>query len=371
MNICILKEIKPNEFRTPLTPTDIKRLKKKYPRYNFYIEPSKNRIFSDSLFYKSGCKKYTSQNIDLFLSVKEVSTKIIKSNQNFMMFSHTVKGQPYNMPLLKKILKNNCSLIDYELLKDKKGTRLIGFGYFAGIVGAFLTLKKHLKVYSPSKYKNKINELVAILLKKDLKNIRILITGDGSVSKGAQFLLKKIGIKEKKTLKIDKSSSYFKVLSPKEYYKRLDKKFSYRDLINGIGDYQSVFPKYFNEYNIFLSCHYWDSRFPKLFEINEVDKSFFQSLGDITCDINGSIPTTSKSTTLKKPYYKYKNTTIMAVDNLPSALPQESSEHFSKVLTSLLPSILNSLNKESIEEYYIAKKGYLNFRYMNLLKNLI
>ena len=113
---------------------------------------------------------------------------------------------------------------------------------------------------------------------------------------------------EKKTLKIDKSSSYFKVLSPKEYYKRLDKKFSYRDLINGIGDYQSVFPKYFNEYNIFLSCHYWDSRFPKLFEINEVDKSFFQSLGDITCDINGSIPTTSKSTTLKKPYYKYKNT---------------------------------------------------------------
>src|SRR6056300_868470 len=364
MNICILKEHKLNEFRSPLVPEDIKRLKKKYPRYNFYIEPSKNRIFSDSLFYKSGCKKYTSQNIDLFLSVKEVSTKIIKSNQNFMMFSHTVKGQPYNMPLLKKILKNNCSLIDYELLKDKKGTRLIGFGYFAGIVGAFLTLKKHLKVYSPSKYKNKINELVEILLKK-------IITCDGRISKGAQNFLQKIGIKEKKTLKIDKSSSYFKVLSPKEYYKRLDKKFSYRDLINGTGDYQSVFLKYFNEYNIFLSCHYWDSRFPKLFEINEVDKSFFQSLGDITCDINGSIPTTSKSTTLKKPYYKYKNTTIMAVDNLPSALPQESSEHFSKVLTSLLPSILNSLNKESIEEYYIAKKGYLNFRYMNLLKNLI
>ena len=115
MNICILKENKSNEFRTPLIPADIKLLKKKYPKYNFYIEPSKNRIFSDSLFYQSGCKKYTSQNIDLFLSVKEVSTRIIKTNQNFMMFSHTVKGQAYNMPLLKKILKNDCSLIDYEL----------------------------------------------------------------------------------------------------------------------------------------------------------------------------------------------------------------------------------------------------------------
>ena len=275
------------------------------------------------------------------------------------------------MPLLKKILKNDCSLIDYELLKDKKRNRLIGFGYFAGIVGAFLTIKKHLKINSSSKYPYKIDELISILSKKDLKNLRILITGEGSVSKGVQFLLKKIGIKEKKNLKINKSSSYFKVLSPNEYYKRLDKRFSFKDLNNGIGDYKSIFPKYFNEYNIFLSCHYWDSRFPKLFELNEVDKNFFQTIGDITCDINGSIPSTSKSTTLKKPYYKFRNTDIMAVDNLPSALPEESSEHFSKVLTSLLPSILNSLNKESIEEFYISKKGYLNFRYLNLLKNLI
>ena len=275
------------------------------------------------------------------------------------------------MPLLKKILKNDCSLIDYELLKDKNRNRLIGFGYFAGIVGAFLTIKKHLKINSSSKYPYKIDELISILSKKDLKNLRILITGEGSVSKGVQFLLKKIGIKEKKNLKINKSSSYFKVLSPSEYYKRLDKRFSFKDLNNGIGDYKSIFPKYFNEYNIFLSCHYWDSRFPKLFELNEVDKNFFQTIGDITCDINGSIPSTSKSTTLKKPYYKFRNTDIMAVDNLPSALPEESSEHFSKVLTSLLPSILNSLNKESIEEFYISKKGYLNFRYINLLKNLI
>jgi len=100
-------------------------------------------------------------------------------------------------------------------------------------------------------------------------------------------------------------------------------------------------------------------------------KYFFQTIGDITCDINGSIPSTTKSTTLKKPYYKFRKTDIMAVDNLPSALPEESSKHFSKVLTSLLPSILNSLNKESIEEFYISKKGYLNFRYINLLKNLI
>ena len=371
MNICILKENKPNEFRTPLIPEDIKRLKKKYPKYNFYIEPSKNRIFADSLFYQSGCKKYNSQNIDLFLSVKEVSAKIIKKNQNFVMFSHTVKGQAYNMPLLRKILKNDCSLIDYELFKDKKRNRLIGFGYFAGIVGAFLTIKKHLKIYSTSKYHFVIDELISILSKKDLNNLRIIITGDGSVSKGAQFLLKKIGIKEKKTLQINESSSYFKVLSPSEYYKRLDKRFSIQDLINGIGDYKSIFPKYFKEYDIFLSCHYWDSRFPKLFELNEVDKKFFQTIGDITCDINGSIPTTSKSTTLKKPYYKFNKTDIMAVDNLPSALPQESSEYFSKTLTSLIPKILTSLNKESIEEFYISKKGYLNFRYLNLLKNLI
>ena len=371
MNICILKEHKLNEFRSPLVPEDIKRLKKKYPGYNFYIEPSKNRIFSDSLFYQSGCEKYISQKIDLYLSIKEVSAKQIKKNQNFMMFSHTIKGQEYNMPLLRKILKNDCSLIDYELLKDKKNKRLIGFGYFAGIMGAFLTIKNHLKINSPKKNSYKIDELLEILSKKNLNNLRILITGEGAVSNGAQFFLKKIGIKDKKTFKKNKYSSYFKVLSPSEYYKRLDKKFNLNDLMSGIGTYQSIFPNYFKEYNIFLSCHYWDQRFPKLFELNQVNKDFFQTIGDITCDINGSVPTTSRSTTLTKPYYKFKKTNIMAVDNLPSALPKESSEHFSKILTSLLPSILNSLNKESIEEFYISKKGYLNYRYINLLQNLI
>ena len=125
MNICILKENKKNEFRVPLTPSDISFLKKRYKNYNFFIQPSIDRIIADTEYYKVGCKKYVNQKIDLFLSIKEINKRIIQKNQNFLMFSHTIKGQSYNMPMLRKLLDNNCSLIDYELLKNKKNSILI------------------------------------------------------------------------------------------------------------------------------------------------------------------------------------------------------------------------------------------------------
>ncbi len=143
MNICILEEKRKDERRAPIVPKDIIKLKKKYPKWKFYIEPSVRRIFSDKEYYASGCKKYNSQKIDLFLSVKETSIQKVKKNQNYLMFSHTIKGQKQNLPLLKKILKNDCSLIDYELFKTKENRREIGFGWHAGIIGCYLTLSKN------------------------------------------------------------------------------------------------------------------------------------------------------------------------------------------------------------------------------------
>ena len=370
INICILKENKNNEFRVPLVPGDIFYLKNKYKNFNFFIQPSADRIISDEEYYKVGCKKYNKQKIDLFLSIKEINKKIIQKNQNFLMFSHTIKGQSYNMPMLKKLLDQNCSLIDYELLKNKNNQRVLGFGWFAGIMGTFLTLCKHINYNKINKLTYHSNEIIKILKKFNFKNTKILITGDGLVSKGSQFLLKKIGFKE-----IHNNSSSenpcFRVLKPIDYYSRVDGKFNLNDLLIGNGKYKNKFTDYIGYYDILISCHYWDNRFPRLFSLKDISKNFFKIIGDITCDIKGSIPTTIKSTTLKSPYYKFKGISVMAVDNLPSALPLEASEKFSSKLKNLLPKIIKTLDKDTIEDFYIVKKGYLSYRFLNLINHLI
>ena len=273
------------------------------------------------------------------------------------------------MPLLKKILKGNCSLIDYELFKNKKGKRQLGFGWYAGIMGAYLTLSRFLQLKKKQKKNYITDNLIKNFQNVDLQDLKILITGDGLVSKGAQFFLKKIGVFSQQD--VNKNNPYFKVLSPSQYYKRVDGRFNINDLMKGKGKYESQFTKHIEGYDIYLACHYWDSRFPKLFSKKDVNKEFFKIIGDITCDINGSVPTTVKSTSLASPYFRYKNMEIMAVDNLPSGLPLEASEYFSSKLKVVLPKILKSLNEDTIEEYYVSKKGYLNFRYLNLLNFLV
>ena len=369
MIVSILKESKINELRTPLVPKDILLLKKSFPKLHFLIEPSKQRIINDHEYYKVGCEKYTNQKVDLYLSIKEVSLNKIKSNQNYMMFSHTIKGQVNNMPLLKKILKGNCSLIDYELLKNKEGKRQLGFGWYAGVMGAYLTLSRFLQLKERQKKNYITDDLIKDFQNVDLQDLKVLVTGDGLVSEGAQFFLKKIGILSKKNP--NRNNLHFKVLSPSQYYKRVDGRFNLNDLMKGKGKYESQFTEHIEGYDIYLACHYWDNRFPKLFSKKDVNKGFFKIIGDITCDINGSVPTTVKSTSLASPYFRYKNMEIMAVDNLPSGLPLEASKHFSRKLKVVLPKILKSLNEDTIEEYYISKKGYLNFQYLNLLNFLV
>ena len=164
---------------------------------------------------------------------------------------------------------------------------------------------------------------------------------------------------------------YFRVLKPNDYYSRIDGKFNLNDLLIGKGSYQNKFTDYIGYYDILISCHYWDSRFPKLFSLKDIGKNFFKIIGDITCDIKGSIPTTIKSTTLKSPYFNFKDINIMAVDNLPSALPLEASNKFSSKLKTLLPKIIKTLNQDTIEDFYIVKKGYLSYRFLNLINHLI
>lgn len=371
MNICILEEKRRDERRTALIPKDISILKKKFPKWNFYIEPSLKRIVPDKEYYNVGCKKYISQKIDLFISIKEISVTKIKKNQNYLMFSHTIKGQKQNLPLLKKMLNNDCSLIDYELFKTKEGKRVIGFGWYAGIVGCYLTLSKILKIKNRINQNPPINDLILQIKKAQYHNLKILVTGDGQVSKGVQYFLNRVGIHYKNSKNKSNLNSFYQIIPPNKFYKRLDKKYNLNDLLKGKGTYESIFDRYLGKYNILLACHFWNEEFPKLFDIRDIDEKFFEIIGDITCDINGSIPTTIKSTKLKSPYYTNQNTTIMAVDNLPSALPFETSKYFSNHLLKLLPKILKSLNQDTIEEYFISKKGYLNYRYLHLLNYLI
>jgi len=311
------------------------------------------------------------------LGVKEVDISALIKNKTYLFFSHTSKiGKDNNQAtqgtpgmskkeLLKEILKKNITLIDYENIRDisRKGYRYLGFGRFAGIVGCYNTLNLYLKIkqkrpmpraFEVNDYK-KIKEIIA---KQSFRNLKILITGDGRVAKGSLEFLKYTNIKQislKDYLTKSYEDAVYCNIPTSKYVEHNDgRNFLIEDFIKNPHNYNSIIKKYLIETDILISSHYWDPKSPKLFNLNEI-KEFknLKIVGDITCDIKGSIPTTIRSSSILKPYYAidkkvFKETSlekegiaIMAVDNLPSELPNDSSEEFGKdFLKEVLPYLL-------------------------------
>ena len=396
-NIGIIRESRNDENRTPLVPEHIKKYKESNPNINFIIQPSNSRCFSDEEYELCGAKINENLNeCSIIFGVKEIDPNILINNRTYLFFSHTFKInkqqkniEKHKKDLLLSILNKKITLIDYENIRGKNGTRCLGFGRFAGIVGCYNTLNLLLKVLGKQSLASayKINDYERLVL--NLKNLyfpktKILVTGDGRVAKGVIELLNQTNIKavsKKDFLEKKFDQPIFCNLETKDYVtNNSSTNFSLEHFINNPQDYSSSALQYLKETNILISAHYWDPSSPKIFE-NE-DLKVLQNLkivGDITCDINGSVPTTIRSTTIEEPNYWVERNTlkeidenndgiaVMAVDNLPSELPRDSSTEFSEgIINEVLPFLLKEddgriLNGTiTTDGSFLEKYNYLN-----------
>ena len=396
-NIGIVRESRNDENRTPLVPEHIKKYKESNPNINFIIQPSNSRCFSDEEYELCGAKINENLNeCSIIFGVKEIDPNILINNRTYLFFSHTFKInkqqkniEKHKKDLLLSILNKKITLIDYENIRGKNGTRCLGFGRFAGIVGCYNTLNLLLKVLGKQSLASayKINDYERLVL--NLKNLyfpktKILVTGDGRVAKGVIELLNQTNIKavsKKDFLEKKFDQPIFCNLETKDYVtNNSSTNFSLEHFINNPQDYSSSALQYLKETNILISAHYWDPSSPKIFE-NE-DLKVLQNLkivGDITCDINGSVPTTIRSTTIEEPNYWIERHTlkeidenndgiaVMAVDNLPSELPRDSSTEFSEgIIKEVLPFLLKEddgriLNGTiTTDGSFLEKYNYLN-----------
>ena len=396
-NIGIVRESRNDENRTPLVPEHIKKYKESNPNINFIIQPSNSRCFSDEEYELCGAKINENLNeCSIIFGVKEIDPNILINNRTYLFFSHTFKInkqqkniEKHKKDLLLSILNKKITLIDYENIRGKNGTRCLGFGRFAGIVGCYNTLNLLLKVLGKQSLASayKINDYERLVL--NLKNLyfpktKILVTGDGRVAKGVIELLNQTNIKavsKKDFLEKKFDQPIFCNLETKDYVtNNSSTNFSLEHFINNPQDYSSSALQYLKETNILISAHYWDPSSPKIFENEDLkDLQNLKIVGDITCDINGSVPTTIRSTTIEEPNYWIERYTlkeidenndgiaVMAVDNLPSELPRDSSTEFSEgIINEVLPFLLKEddgriLNGTiTTDGSFLEKYNYLN-----------
>ena len=377
-NIGIIREFRTDDKRTPLVPKHINELLKKYNNINILVQPSKHRCFSDKEYKDEGA--IISENLsdcELILGVKEIKPDNLIPLKTYMFFSHTAKIQPDNSAaaqgtpgmdkkeLLNKIVNKKITLIDYEYIRDRFSRRYLGFGRYAGIVGCYNSLNLYLKTLGQKTMQracelNSYEKLKENISKRDFAKARIIITGDGRVAKGAIEIIKSTNIKQISTIEYLKNNNFngvFCNLETHDYVaNKSGKEFDLQHFIKYPEKYFSVIEKYMLKTKMLISAHYWDPKSPKLFEKQDISKyKSLNVIGDITCDINGSIPTTHRSSTIHDPYFyldrnnfneikENKNAlAIMAVDNLPSELPKDSSTEFGDgIVKEVLPYLINN-----------------------------
>jgi len=368
MKIGVIREGKvPPDKRVPLTPSQCIEVMKKIPGTEVVVQTSSIRKITDEEYIKAGVKVVDDvSDCDILIGVKEVNKQDLIPNKKYLFFSHTFKKQPYNRDLLNKILDNKIQLIDYEVLTAPNGTRLIGFGRYAGVVGAyngFLTYGKKHQLYN-LKPANQCEDRVEF--EQELKkvklpnNFKVVLTGYGRVGHGAREVIDLLGLKEVSANDfITKSFNepVFTQLKVQDYFARADgKPFDKPEFYKSGKGHVSTFKRYLKVADMYIACHYWDSSSPFIFTREDLKDTDIKVsvVADISCDIDGPVASTIRPSTIADPIYGYNPQTekeddfmkenviaVMAVDNLPCELPKDASEDFGKeLIDKILPSLL-------------------------------
>jgi saccharopine dehydrogenase (NAD+, L-lysine-forming) len=389
----ILKEEKiPPDKRVPFSPLECSELLRDYPQLEILVQHSDTRCYTDAEYASFGLPLSDDMSTcDVLMCIKEMPPAKLIPNKKYLFFSHTIKKQAHNKPLIEAILEKKIELIDFECLTDKNNNRIIGFGRYAGFIGAYNGILGYGKRYNlfhmkPANQCRDRSEVEIELSRVRLPNIKILITGGGRVANG---VIEALGI-----LKIRKVTPYeflhcsyrepvYCQLHSKDYYQARDgSSWNAKDFYSHAENYVSTFLPFTKECDLLMTAHFWDGKAPQLFTKDQMKMPDFHisEIADITCDLNGSIPSTLKASSIIEPFYGYnplteqvdipfsKNaTTIMAVDNLPCELPREASEDFGKeFIERAMPSLLVEDKEGIIERATIAKNGKLTPRYSYL-----
>jgi alanine dehydrogenase len=395
MKIGILRENKtPPDKRVALTPEQCIDVQQKFPGVKILVQPSAIRCFADSEYAELGINLSEDlSDCEILMGVKEERIEDFIEGKKYLIFSHTIKKQPYNRELLQTILKKNIQLIDYEVLTNKEGFRIIGFGRFAGLVGAYSGLrafgvKFQLFNLKPAHECENLAEMLINLYTINLPPLKIAVTGDGRVANGVLEILNHLKIARltpEQYLKTENPDlPVYTQLLPENYVRRKNGyEFDLFHFYLNPTEYENAFLPFVETTDLLMAAAYWDPKAPVLFSIDDMkSKSFRISvISDITCDIEGSIPSTKRASTIDDPYYDYnpatgelepafspaKNITVQAVDNLPCELPKDASLDFGRnLIDKVFPSLFVDDSDGIIERATITKNGKLTQKFSYL-----
>ena len=373
IKIGLIREGKnPPDKRVPFSPLQAEEIEQRFPGVKVVCQESPIRCFKDEE-YRELDIQITSDvsDCDILMGIKEVPIDNLIPNKTYLFFSHTLKKQPYNRKLLQVALKKNIRLIDYEALKDGQGNRLVAFGRFAGIVGAYNGLWTYGKRYHAFSMRRAfecfdINDLKLELRKVKLPFVKIALTGAGRVAKGAMETLDTAGLRKvtpQDFLSLQFEEPVYTQLSSADYHLRKQGgHFNREEYHLHPENYESNFKPYTKVADILLAGAFWNPKAPVLFSRQDMLAPDFKIkiIADITCDIEGSVPSTKRASTIPDPLYDYdastdqvkpvfsddRFVTVMAIDNLPCELPRSASEEFGR---DLIDKILKPLLSEDTE----------------------
>ena len=396
VKIGILRETKnPPDRRVPLTPPQIIVLEEQYPYAEFYVQPSDIRCYSNEEYeYLDILLKEDLHDCDILMGIKEVDKRTFIPGKTYVFFAHVGKKQAHNRDMFREMAENNISLIDYEYLTTDKGDRVVAFGRYAGIVGAYngirargiRTNRFRLK---PAYQCHDLDEMWAGLRLIDLpRGLKVLVTGKGRVANGAMETLSVcnlVQVEPEEFLNREFDVPVVCQIGPEHYTRHKGgKAFSFDHFTKHPEEYESVFLPFTRVTDILVTGHYWDPRSPVFFTKEDMKRPDFRIsiIADVSCDVNGPVPSTLRATTISDPFYGYNphlgteepaftrptNITVMSIDNLPGELPRDASQDFGEMLMdSLMNDLLTGNESPMVSRATILKNGTLThkFSYLN------
>lgn len=393
MKFGIIKERKnPPDRRVVFSPERLVEFKTAFPQAILKVESSDIRIFPDEQYFEKGIEvNHDLNDCDVLIGVKEVPKEALIPNKKYFFFSHTIKKQPYNRELLKTILEKNIELYDHETIVDDKNRRLIGFGRYAGIVGAYngiraFGLKYDLFNLAKAETLPDQKTLIERLKRNSLPNIKIVLTGRGKVAFGAKEMLDAMKIKEvsiENYLTKTFAEPVYTFIDVLDYNKRADGQSSTKeDFYKNPTEYVSDFERFSNVSDMFIAGHFYGNNAPIILskEMLRSPKCKLKVVADVSCDIDGPVACTIKPSTIADPIYGYLPSehkevsythpsaiVVMAVDNLPCELPKDASDGFGEVfLERVIPAFFNNDKDGVLERAKMTENGKLTPRFAYL-----
>lgn len=392
IRIGLIREGKvPADNRVALTPAQCKWLRRQAANLEILVEPSPSRCYSDREYALAGAVLTQDlSSCDLLFGIKEVPVANLIANKTYLFFSHTKKQQPYNQTLFRTLIEKKITLIDYECLEHEDGQRLLGFGFFAGVVGAhngMMAYGNRTGLYSLARvYKQRsFRELIHTYFGLKLPSLKIAVTGSGRVAHGILEVMNLMGIHE---VEPDEYLSrrfsypvYTQLKGADLYQHKTHKNYQRLHFHEHPSEYDCLYLPYCAQTDILMNGIYWDRQMPRLFEKSDVqsDRFITQTIADITDDADGSVPINLGDQTIEDPIYGVDRNTlkktapylpnsidVMAVGNLPNELARDASRYFGEQLIKHLLQDLVGNGSPMIERATMLKNGTLTASYAYL-----